>query len=138
MRRFVAVACLTVLSTAVLVATAPAATPVYKGTVGPGFTIKLAKAPKKAGKAKIVVADLSSSQLPPHRPGRQREDVGRRQGHEDVHGHAEEGHLHVRVRSAQELHEGILQDPLTEAVSGRGSIPPSAIRHAASSSRRTE
>ena len=31
------------------------------GTVGPGFTIKLAKAPTKAGKAKIVVADLSSS-----------------------------------------------------------------------------
>ena len=61
MRRFVAIACLAVLSTAVLVATAPAATPVYKGTVGPGFTIKLAKAPKKAGKAKIVVADLSSS-----------------------------------------------------------------------------
>jgi plastocyanin len=61
MRRFVAIACLTVLSTAVLVATAPAATPVYKGTVGPGFTIKLAKAPTKAGKAKIVVADLSSS-----------------------------------------------------------------------------
>jgi len=60
MRRFVAIACLTVLSTAVLVATAPAAT-VYKGTVGPGFTIKLAKAPTKAGKAKIVVADLSSS-----------------------------------------------------------------------------
>jgi len=61
MRRFVAIACLAALSTGVLAATAPAATPVYKGTVGPGFTIKLAKPPTKAGKAKLVVADLSSS-----------------------------------------------------------------------------
>jgi len=42
-----AVICLTTLSIGVLAATAPAATPVYKGTVGPGFTIKLAKPPTK-------------------------------------------------------------------------------------------
>jgi plastocyanin len=61
MGRLVAVVCLVALSTAALAASAPAATPVYKGTVGPGFTIKLTKAPTKAGKAKLVVADLSSS-----------------------------------------------------------------------------
>ena len=35
------------------------ATPTYKGTVGPGFTIKLAKKPTKAGKIKLVVSDKS-------------------------------------------------------------------------------
>jgi plastocyanin len=54
---------LVITSLAALAAAAPAAaaTPTYKGTVGPGFTIKLAKAPTKPGKAKLVVADLSSS-----------------------------------------------------------------------------
>ena len=61
MGRLVAIACLAVLSTAALAAHAPAATPVYKGTVGPGFTIKLPKPPTKPGKVKLVVADLSSS-----------------------------------------------------------------------------
>jgi len=61
MARLVAIACLAVLSTAALAAAAPAATPVYKGTVGPGFTIKLPKPPTKPGKVKLVVADLSSS-----------------------------------------------------------------------------
>jgi plastocyanin len=37
-----------------------AATPSYKGTVGPGFTITMAKKPTKAGKAKLVIADKSS------------------------------------------------------------------------------
>ena len=40
---------------------ASAATPSYKGSVGPGFTIKLAKKPTKAGKIKLVVSDKSSS-----------------------------------------------------------------------------
>ena len=40
---------------------ATAATPAYKGAVGPGFTIKLAKKPTKAGKVKLVVSDRSSS-----------------------------------------------------------------------------
>jgi plastocyanin len=39
---------------------ASAATPTYNGTVGPGFTITLAKKPTKAGKVKLVVADKSS------------------------------------------------------------------------------
>ena len=49
---------------AFLVTAAPslaASTPTFNGTVGPGFTIKLAKKPTKAGKVKIVVADRSSS-----------------------------------------------------------------------------
>jgi plastocyanin len=37
-----------------------AATPTFKGTVGPGFTISMAKKPTKAGKIKLVVADKSS------------------------------------------------------------------------------
>jgi len=39
---------------------AVAATPTYRGTVGPGFTIKLAKKPAKAGKVTFVVSDRSS------------------------------------------------------------------------------
>ena len=62
MKRLIAVTCLASLAVAVLVATSPAAAvPVFQGTVGPGFTIKLAKKPMKAGKVKIVVADRSSS-----------------------------------------------------------------------------
>lgn len=47
---------------AALVAALPAgaATPTYQGTVGPGFTIKLAKKPAKAGKITLVVSDKSS------------------------------------------------------------------------------
>ena len=37
-----------------------AATPTYNGTVGPGFTISMAKKPTKAGKTKLVIADKSS------------------------------------------------------------------------------
>ena len=37
-----------------------AATPTYNGTVGPGFTITMAKKPTKAGTAKLVIADKSS------------------------------------------------------------------------------
>ena len=62
MKRLIAVTSLVSLAVAVLVATSPAAAvPVFQGTVGPGFTIKLAKKPTKAGKVKIVVADRSSS-----------------------------------------------------------------------------
>jgi len=57
MKRVLVATCLAVLAAA---APAAAATPTYKGSVGPGFTIKLAK-PTKAGKATIVVADKSSS-----------------------------------------------------------------------------
>ena len=34
--------------------------PTYNGTVGPGFTIKMATKPTKAGKIKLVVADKAS------------------------------------------------------------------------------
>ena len=61
MRRLVATASLAALTAGVLAAVAPAATPVYQGTVGPGFTIKLAKKPTKPGTVKLVVADKSSS-----------------------------------------------------------------------------
>ncbi len=46
-----------------LVAALPAlaATPTYKGTVGPGFTISMATKPTKAGKVKLVIADKASS-----------------------------------------------------------------------------
>ena len=40
---------------------ASAAVPSFKGTVGPGFSISMAKKPTKAGKVKIVVTDKSSS-----------------------------------------------------------------------------
>ncbi len=36
---------------------AAAATPVFKGTVGPGFTISMASKPKVAGKTKLVISD---------------------------------------------------------------------------------
>ena len=36
-----------------------ATTPSFKGSVGPGFTISMAKKPTKAGKVKIVVSDKS-------------------------------------------------------------------------------
>jgi plastocyanin len=39
---------------------AAAATPLLKGTVGPGFTITLPKKPKKAGKYAFVIADKAS------------------------------------------------------------------------------
>lgn len=37
-----------------------ATTPSFKGTVGPGFTISMAKKPTKAGKVKIVVNDKAT------------------------------------------------------------------------------
>ena len=39
---------------------AAAATPIFKGTVGPGFTITMAKKPTKAGKIKLVISDKSN------------------------------------------------------------------------------
>jgi plastocyanin len=58
MKRIVlAVALVTALAAAV---PALAATPTFKGTDGPGFTISMATKPTKAGKIKLVVADKSS------------------------------------------------------------------------------
>ena len=50
------------VSALVLVVAVPAVaatTPTFKGTVGPGFTITMAKKPTKAGKMKITVSDKS-------------------------------------------------------------------------------
>jgi len=38
-----------------------AATPTYKGTDGPGFTISMASKPTKAGTIKLVIADKSNA-----------------------------------------------------------------------------
>ncbi|MGI8973805.1 MAG: cupredoxin domain-containing protein [Gaiella sp.] len=58
MRRTVIAAGITVVALAVALP-ATAATPSYNGTVGPGFSIVLAKKPTKAGKATLVLADKS-------------------------------------------------------------------------------
>ena len=58
MRRTTALAVLA-LSALVVAIPATAATPVFKGTVGPGFTISLAKKPTKAGKIKLTISDKS-------------------------------------------------------------------------------
>jgi len=47
------------VSALVLAVPAVAATPTFKGTVGPGFTITMAKKPTKAGKIKLPVSDKS-------------------------------------------------------------------------------
>ena len=55
-RTLLAVVTLVALATAL---PAIAAIPTFKGTVGPGFTIAMAKKPTKPGKVRIVVADRS-------------------------------------------------------------------------------
>ncbi len=59
MKRTLVLMCLAALAVALPAAAAKKPT-IVKGTVGPGFTIKLAKAPKKPGKVALVVSDLSS------------------------------------------------------------------------------
>ena len=59
MRRIVILA-FAALAALVIAIPAVAATPTFKGTVGPGFTITMAKKPTKAGKIKLVVADKAS------------------------------------------------------------------------------
>lgn len=58
MRRLVVAA--TIVAMLAIAIPATAATPVFKGTVGPGFTISLAKKPTKAGKIKLTIADKSN------------------------------------------------------------------------------
>ena len=55
------VAALAALAALALALPAVAATPTYKGTVGPGFTIKMATKPTKPGKITLIVTDKSSS-----------------------------------------------------------------------------
>ena len=56
-----ALAALTVAAALLVALPASAATPIYKGTVGPGFTIKMLTQPKKAGTIKLVVSDKSNA-----------------------------------------------------------------------------
>ena len=51
---------LTVVVAAVAAVPVFAAIPKFTGTVGPGFTISMAKKPTKAGKITLVVSDKSS------------------------------------------------------------------------------
>jgi plastocyanin len=55
-----AIAALAGLAALVTALPAAAATPTYNGTVGPGFTITMAKKPTKPGTIKLVVADKAS------------------------------------------------------------------------------
>ena len=55
-----ALAVLAVAATLLLALPASAAAPTYKGTVGPGFTIKMVTKPTKAGAAKLVIQDKSN------------------------------------------------------------------------------
>jgi len=58
--KITALAALTAVVALALALPALAATPVFKGTVGPGFTIKMTTKPTKAGKIKLVINDRSS------------------------------------------------------------------------------
>ena len=58
--KITALAALTAVVALALALPALAATPVYTGVVGPGFTITLAKKPTKAGKIKLVIRDKSN------------------------------------------------------------------------------
>ena len=55
-----ALAALAVAVALLVVVPAVAATPSYKGTVGPGFTISMTTKPSKAGTVKIVINDKSA------------------------------------------------------------------------------
>ena len=87
----------------VFVASASAAVPTLTGTDGPGFTITLKKGKTKvtslkAGKYKIVVKDLSNIHNFHLTWARDQQEDGRRpQGDLHVDGHAQEGHLQVRL-----------------------------------------
>jgi plastocyanin len=58
MKRIVLMAALATALVAALPAVA--ATPTFKGDVGPGFTIKMVSKPTKAGKVKLVIDDKSN------------------------------------------------------------------------------
>ena len=58
MKRIVLLAALATALAAALPAVA--ATPTFKGNVGPGFTIKMVSKPTKVGKTKLVIADKSN------------------------------------------------------------------------------
>jgi hypothetical protein len=71
------------------------------GSVGPGFTIKLAVGGKSVTKLKA-----GDSRFPPDGPGREQGDHERAvHGHEDGRPDVQEGHLQVRLRPARLLDE---------------------------------
>ena len=93
--------------------------------VGPGKAISVRRSSGakvvtiKAGKAKITVRDLTKGQLPSGRPGREREDGRRVQGHEDVGADAPEGRLPLPLGRAPEA-QGLLPRHLTVGRASRG------------------
>ena len=97
---------------ALLVPSALAATPTLTGTVGPGFTITLKKGTAKVTKLKagayvIKVSDKSNiHNFHLKGPGVNKSTGVSRHGDRDVEGHAQEGQVHVRVRSARDDDEG--------------------------------
>ena len=58
--KITALAALTAVVALILALPALAAAPVFTGTVGPGFTIKMAKVPTKRGPIKLVISDKSN------------------------------------------------------------------------------
>ena len=58
--KITALAALTAVVALILALPALAATPVFKGNDGPGFTIKMVTKPTKAGPIKLVIADKSN------------------------------------------------------------------------------
>jgi plastocyanin len=58
--KITALAALTAVVALALALPALAATPVFTGVDGPGFTITMAKKPTKAGKIKLVIRDKSN------------------------------------------------------------------------------
>lgn len=60
MRRIAIPSAAVVLAAAVGALPAAAATPSFAGSVGPGFTISMAKKPTRAGKIRLVVNDRAS------------------------------------------------------------------------------
>ena len=96
---------------------AVAATPTFKGTVGPGFTIVMPKKPTKAGKIKLVVSDKASDHnFRLKGPGVNVATSVSAQGNEDVHRDAEEGEVHVPLRPARDEHDRDLHDQVARAV----------------------
>jgi len=60
MKRIVTAVAVAALAIAALALPATAAIPSFSGSVGPGFTISLAKKPTKAGKITLVISDKAS------------------------------------------------------------------------------
>ena len=108
----------------VLALPAAAATPVFTGTDGPGFTISMAKKPTRQARSSWSSPTSSVAQLPSSRAQesttKTRRASSRHVGyrHEDVHGDTEERQVQVRVRPARQLDEGLVQRQVGRASGG--------------------